>query len=203
MVQADELNFDFLTELVAGVIDDNHGAIAQIGDALMRITASSNNFDFSAFAGEILIAEGQSEGIKVESVDMLGSSDLRKIVIIGQDETVISLREFHKTIIYRGAVKLVAQNRRVEKDNALKLTNGIETGTSAKTLFGIFAIGKELKLVCDAARNHDIVTDKTGFGNLNQTRVHKRGGVDIDFTLLVSGDERAFATFERQDRGFP
>lgn len=203
MVQANELNFDFLTELVAGVIDDNHGAIAQIGDALMRITASSNNFDFSTFAGEILIAEGQSEGIEIKSVDMLGSSDLGKIIVIGQDETVISLREFHKTIIYRSAVKLVAQNRRVEEDNALKLTNGIEAGTSAETLFGIFAIGEELEFVRDTARNHDVVTNKTGFGNLNQTRVHKRGGIDIDFTLLVSGDERAFATFERQDRGFP
>lgn len=165
----------------------------------MRIAASGNNFNFSTFAREILIAKGQSEGIKVESVDMLGSSDFRKIIVIGQDETVISLREFHKAIIYRGAVKLVAQNRRVEKDNALKLTNSIETGTSAKALFGIFAIGEELKLVRNTTRNHDIVTDKTGFGNLNQTWVHKRGGVDIDFTFLVSGNERAFATFERQD----
>lgn len=56
LVKSDKLNFDFLAKFLAGVIDDNHGAVTEIGDALVWIATGGDDFNFSVFAGEILVA---------------------------------------------------------------------------------------------------------------------------------------------------
>lgn len=59
------------------MVNNNHGTVAQVGNTLVRVAASGDDFYFGAFAGEILVAEGEGEDIKVERVDMLGGSNFR------------------------------------------------------------------------------------------------------------------------------
>lgn len=65
LVKTDEFDFDFLTELFAGVVDNDHRTIAQISNALMGIAAGGNDLDFGTLTGEVLIAQGESEGVKI------------------------------------------------------------------------------------------------------------------------------------------
>lgn len=51
LIEADEFDFDFLAEFLAGVIDDNHGAVTQVGDALVWVAASGNDFNLGALTG--------------------------------------------------------------------------------------------------------------------------------------------------------
>lgn len=196
LIEPDEFDFDFLAEFFAGVVDNNHRAVAQIRDALMRVAADGDDFDLGALAGEILIAQRKRELIEVECVDMLGRCNFGEVVIVGEDETVIGFGEFHEAIVDGRAVELVVQDGGVEENYALELAHRVEAGAGAETFLGVFAVGKELKLVGDAARDDNVVADETGFGNFNQARVHEGGGVNINFALLVRGDEGVFATFK-------
>lgn len=85
LIETNEFNFDFLAKLFAGVIDNNHCAVTQVGNALVRVTAGSNDFDFCALAGEILITESEGEDVQIECINMLSGGDFREIVVIGQD----------------------------------------------------------------------------------------------------------------------
>lgn len=87
---------------------------------------------------------------------------------------MIGFCEFHEAVVDWGVVKFVVKDRCVEEDNALKFAHGIETGASAKAFLGIFAVGEKLKLVCNAARNDEIIAKETGFGDFDEARIHQR-----------------------------
>ena len=56
LVKTDELNFNFLTDFFAGMVNNDHSAVTEISDALVWITAGGDDFNFSMFAGKILVA---------------------------------------------------------------------------------------------------------------------------------------------------
>lgn len=126
---------------------------------------------------------------------MLGRSDLGEVEIVCQDETVIGFCEFHQTVVDWGVIQLVIQDGSVEKNHTFKLAYSVETGTSAKTLLGIFAVGKKLELIGDAARNDNVIADEAGFGDFDETGVHEGGGINVNFAFLISGDEGMLTAF--------
>lgn len=184
------------------MIDDDHCAVAKIGDALVRIAASGDDFDFSAFTREILIAKSEGESVEVQGVDMLGGGDFGKIVVIGEDEAAVSFREFHQAVVDRSAIELIVEDSRIEEDNAFEFAHSVETGAGTEAFFGIFTICEELELVGDAARNYDIIADEAGFGDFDEARVHQGRSVNVNLALLISGDKRVFTTFEHEDCSF-
>lgn len=114
-----------------------------------------------------------------------------------------SFGKFHEAVVDWGAVEFIVQDGSIKEDNALELTHGVETSTSAQALLGIFAVGKKLELVRNAARNNNIITDEASLSNFNEARIHQGGSIDVNLTFLISGDERVFAALERQNRSFP
>lgn len=65
MLEADELDFDFFADFVAGVINDDHGAAAEVRDTLMWSATDGDDFDLGVLAGEILSAEGEGKFVEV------------------------------------------------------------------------------------------------------------------------------------------
>lgn len=203
LVKTDELDFDFLAEFFAGMVDDDHRTVAQVGNTLVWIAADGNDFNFRTLAGEILVAKSEGEDVQVKRIDMLGGGDFGEVIIVGQDEAVASFGKFHETVVDWSMIELVIENCRVEKDDTLEFAHGVETGTSAQTFLRILTVGEKLELVRDAARNDNVIADEAGFGDFNEARVHQGGCVDVNFAFLVGSDERVFAALERQNRSFP
>lgn len=119
---------------------------------------------------------------------MLGSGDFLEIIIVGEDEAAIGLREGEELIVDRSVVEVVAKQDSVEKDHAFELADGIEAGTGPGALVGIFAIGQELELVRHTARNENIIADEASLGDRKQARIHEGRGVDVDFAALAATD---------------
>ena len=66
----------------------------------------------------------------------------------------------------------------------------------------IFAVSDELEFVDDAAGDDQIVADEAGLGDGEEARIHQDRGVNVDFALLMAGDERFGAGFDGQKGGF-
>lgn len=188
LVDTDEFNFNFLTDTVASIINNDHSPVAKIGDTLMRITTGRDNLDTGVFAGKIFAAESEGEFIKIKDINMLGLSNFLQIVIISENETMIRFSELHEAIIDRGVVELVADDGGVEVDDSFQLTNGFETGAGAGALLVILAVGEELKFVRNAPRNEDFIADKTSLGDGQKAWIHKGRGVNIELAAPGMSD---------------
>lgn len=165
LIKTDKLDLDFLINLVAGFINDNHSAVAEIGDALLGVAAGGDDFHAGALAGEVLGAQGKGELVKIEDVHMLGSGDFLEVVIVREDEAVIRLGKLEELIVDGHGGEIVVDDAGIEIDDPLEFANGVEASASTGAFLGIFAIGEKLELVSNAARNENLVTDKTGLGN--------------------------------------
>lgn len=85
LVQAEELDFNFFADALAGMIDDHHGAVFEIGDALVDTTTGGDDFYLDPFAGKIFVAEDKRQLVQVQRIDMLGGGDFLEVKIVGQD----------------------------------------------------------------------------------------------------------------------
>ena len=94
LVEADELNFNFLAEVGFAVVNYDHGAVLEIGDALAGVAAGGDDFDAGALAGEIFVAEGEGEFAEAEDFNLLGGSDLFEVEIVGEDEAAVGFGKF-------------------------------------------------------------------------------------------------------------
>ena len=107
---ADEFDFDFLVDASVGVVDDDHGTIWEMANALFGAAAGAGDFKKESFAGEVFLADGEGEIVDIEDIDMLGGGSAIKVVIVGKDEAIVLLGEVNKTVVDRGVVELVVVN---------------------------------------------------------------------------------------------
>ena len=165
MVEANEFDIDFLAEVGFAVVDNDHGAVFEIGDALAGVAAGGDDFDASAFAWEVFVAEGEGELAETEDFDLLGGGDFFEVEVIGEDEAAVGFGEFEKAVVDGGVVEGVAVDGEVEEGDALEFADGVKTGASAGAFVVIFAVGEELEFMDDAAGDDEVVGEKAGLGD--------------------------------------
>src|SRR5579863_2740778 len=69
----------------ASAIDHDHGAVLEVGNALIDFLAFAQNEDAHSFAGEESGTNGVGEEIDVENVDALNAGHFVEIEVVGDD----------------------------------------------------------------------------------------------------------------------
>lgn len=83
-----------LVDEAACAIDDNHGAVFKIGNALIYFLAFAEDKDAHAFSGENSGAKSVGQKVDVENVDALNTGDFIEVEIVGNDFGLEAESEF-------------------------------------------------------------------------------------------------------------
>src|SRR5258708_17729153 len=83
----------------ASAVDHDHGAVLEVGDALIDFLAFAKDEDAHAFAGEKCGANGVGEKINVEDADALNAGDFIEIEVVGDDFGAEALGKFDQLAI--------------------------------------------------------------------------------------------------------
>ena len=89
-------DLDFLVQMSAPLLDDNHRAVLEIADTLARGFAGLDEADGHPFAGQYDGFQGVGQIIEIDDVDAAKIRDLVQVEIVGQDASVHFGGEVHK-----------------------------------------------------------------------------------------------------------
>jgi len=163
----------------AGAVDDNHGAIVEVGNSLGGLLAFAEDEHAHGLAREDGGFHGVGQFIDIENSDALDARDLIEIEIIGDDFGVALAGEFDELEIDSGdRRKIVLENAEIEPGHFLHALKNFESATAALALEGVGRVGDELELVEDEARNAEGAVEEMCFANVGDAAVDERAGVE-------------------------
>ena len=82
-----------LADMRLAVVDDDHGAVGQIADALAFVAAFADNFELHGFAGNQRGLHQVADFVQVDANDALQAGDLGEVGIVGEQLGVEVARE--------------------------------------------------------------------------------------------------------------
>ena len=87
-------NVDGLADHLAGVVDDHHGAVIEIGDALVVFFSFFQNEDAHDLAGQNDGLKRVGQFVDVEHGHALQLGDFVEIEVVGEDLAFVELGQF-------------------------------------------------------------------------------------------------------------
>ncbi len=163
-----------------------------------------------ALAGEDDGAEGGSEVVDVDDVDILDLGDFAEVDVVGEDSAVEFLGEDEQFVIDLGGFGIIAQSV-VGNDDFdlfvfLQLVEDVEAATASGAFEFIGEVGEGLQFLQDEARDDQAAFEDAGFGDIQNPAVDDDGGVDEEragaagFALEFDvGDDEAEVVFGLHD----
>ena len=163
----------------AGTVNDHHGAVIEIGDALCGLLAFAENEHAHGLAGEHGWFHGVGEFVDVKNGDALHARNLVEVEIICDDFGVTLTGEFDELKVDgRDGGEIFLENAEIEPGHFLQALKNFESAASALALERVGGIGNELELVEDKARDAEGAVEEMCFANVGDAAVDERAGVE-------------------------
>ena len=177
---------DGFVDEAASAVDDDHGAVLEITDALTGFFAFAKDEDAHALAGKNGGAESVGEKIDVENADALNAGDFVEIEIVGDDLGLEAESEFDEFAIdFAGVAGNVVDDADFERLKLLDALQDFEAAASALAAEAVWRIGNGLKFAQDELRDEERAVEEVGFADLGDAAVNEDAGVE---ELGVGGD---------------
>src|SRR5580765_4342456 len=122
---------DRLVDQAAGAIDNHHGAILQIPDALSGLLAFAQDEDTHGFTREDRRANRVGQKIYIQNIDALDAGYFIEIEVIGNNFGVQAQRQFDKFAVhFAGGRGAVLQDTDFQRGNFLDALQHFQTTTT-------------------------------------------------------------------------
>ena len=99
MQRAGDADEQFPSDLVAGALDNDHGAVVEITDALFRFLTRLDNFHLHRLTGQSHDLERIGQIVDVHHIHLAHPRDLAEIVVRRGQPPVEGLRKHHQLLI--------------------------------------------------------------------------------------------------------
>ena len=191
--QALDLDFDVLTDRSVTVVDDNHGAVGQVADALAFIFAFTDDAKGKDFAGQKDDAHGLGHFVEVDVVDALEFGELAEVVVVGEKFCAEVARKADEFAVDFGLVREIAV---VDFDFVgrvfLDAAEDFKATTSAGAFDRIFGVGDLLQFFEDEAGDDDDAFEEVRLDEVGDAAVNDDAGIEqeeiVRFVLFCEAD---------------
>jgi len=188
-------DFDGTADHFAGVVDDYHGAVVEIADALVVLLAFLEDEDIHVLAGEDDRLEGVGEVVDVQDVDVMEMGDLVEVEVVGDDLGFPFFGKFEELEIdFADGREIVRDDLDLKDFVGLHALEHVKTAAAALALGAIGGVGYDLEFAEDELGNDDHAVDEAGFGDVGDAAVDDDAGIeDLGAAAggLVAGEEHA------------
>src|ERR1035441_3161007 len=180
-------NVDGLANHLAGVVDDHHGAVIQIGDALVVFLAFLQDEDAHGFAGEHDRLQRIGQFVDVQHLDSLQLCHLVQVEVVGDNFAFVELGQFDQfEVNFADGRKIVFHDLNGEGGDFLQALQDVEAAAAAITLQRVGGISDELQLAQHELRRHDDAVEEAGLSNVGDAPVDDDAGVE-NFVAFFAG----------------
>jgi len=193
--EALDLDFDVLADCGLAVVDDDHGAVGQIADALPLVFAFADDAEGKHFAGQQDDAHGLGHFVKVDVVDALELGEFAEVVVVGEKFRAKVARETDEFAVDFGFVREIAiVNFDFVGGVFLDAAENLKAAASAGAFDGIFGIGDLLEFFQDEAGHNNDAFEEIGFDEVGNAAVDDDAGIEqeevVGFVLFCEADVR-------------
>ena len=191
--EALDLDFDVLADGGLAVVDDDHGSVGKIADALSFVFAFADDAKGEHFAGQKDDAHALGHFVKIDVVDALKFGKFAEVVVVGEKlsaQVASEANEFAIDFDFVGEIAVVDFD--FVGGVFLYAAEDFQATASASTLNGIFGIGDLLEFLQNEARNNNDAFEEIGFDEVSDAAVDDDAGVEqeevVGFVLFCEAD---------------
>src|SRR4029077_12634727 len=178
-------HIDGLADHFARVVDDHHGAVIQVGYALVVFLAFLEDEDAHGFAGQHDRLQRVRELVDIQYLHALQLRHLVQVEVVGDDLAFVQLGQFDQLEInYPDSGKIVFHDLNLQVCDLLQALENIEAPAAAIPLQRVCRIGDQLQLAQHELRRNNDAVEKSGLGNVGNSSVDDDAGIENLVTLL-------------------
>src|SRR5208282_2056546 len=190
-------NVDGLADHLARVIDDHHGAVIEIGDALVVFFAFLQDEYPHHFAWQNDRLERVGQFVDIEHGYALELGDFVEVEVVGDDLAFIELGQFNELHIdFANTGEVVFHNLDLDGSSFLETLQNVEAAASAIAFERIGGIGHQLQFTQHELRDHNQAVEEARLGDVGDAAVNNDAGVEDLVNLLT----RFFAAEDSSER---
>jgi hypothetical protein len=180
-------DIDGLRDHLLGVVHHHHGAIVEIGDALVVLLALFQNEHAHGLPGQHDGLERVSQLVDVQHFNAVKLRYLIQIEIVGDHFAIEDLGQLNQLHVHFAHVrKILFYNLHVEMRHFLHPLQNVQPAAAAVALHGIGRIGHQLQLAQHELRNHQHAIEKAGLGDIGDAPIDDHAGIEDLERLLRS-----------------
>src|ERR1700687_1364953 len=183
---------DRLANHFPSVVHHDHGAVIQIGDALVVFLAFLQNEDAHSLAREHNGLQGIRQFVDIQDFDSLELCDFVQVEVVGDDLALVDLGEFNQfQVDFADGRKIIFHNLNLQVGDFLQALQNVEAAPPAIALQGVGGIGDELQFAQHELRGDDDAVEEAGLGNVGDAPVDDDAGVEnlVAFLALLLAAE--------------
>ncbi|OPZ95664.1 MAG: hypothetical protein BWY71_02165 [Planctomycetes bacterium ADurb.Bin412] len=177
---------DFLADPPLAAVDDNHGAVVEVADALARLVAGFENFDGHGLSGQDDGLHGVGQVVDVYDVHPPEAGHFIEIVIVGDHFAAEFLGRGDQLVVHRFGLFGGGQGNILDFNInllvALHFVKDIEAAAAAIAFEAVGGIGDILQFIENEAGNDYRGIDDFGHGDIGNPAVNDDRGVQKERT---------------------
>src|SRR5208282_2128989 len=179
-------NVDGLANHFARVINDDHSAVIEIGDALVVLFSFFKNKYAHDFAREDDGLERVGQFVDVQHGHTLELGDFIEVEVVGDDLAFVKLGQFDELHIdFADAGEIVFHDLDLDRSRFLQTLQDIEATASAIAFERVGGIGHQLQFAEHELRDYDQAVEKAGLGDVGDAAVNNDAGVENLVTFFA------------------
>src|SRR5262249_39219950 len=191
-------HIDIFTDQSARVVNHYHGAVVQVGHALVVLLAFLEDEDLHDLAWQHDGFQGVRQLVDIEHLDAAQVGDFVEIEVVGHDRRVELFTQLDQLQVYFAHVRKIGfVNLHVERAVFLNALENIKTAPPPVAFGGIRRIGDLLQFAQDELRDENRAAHKTGFGDVGDAPVNDHAGVE-NFVALLRAAVTQYAAERRK-----
>src|SRR3984893_4141328 len=188
---------DGLANHLARVIDDHHGAVIEIGNALVVLFSFLQDEHPHNFARQNDGLERVGQFVDVEHGHTLQLRDFIEVEVVGDDLAFIQLGQFDELHIdFADAGEVIFHDLDLDRSRFLETLQDVEAAAAAIAFERVGGIGHQLQFAEHELRDHNKNVEETGLGDVGDAAVNNDAGIEDLVTLFT----RPFAAEDSAER---
>ena len=169
---------DGLGDHLARVVHHHHGAVVEIGDALVVLLAFLEDEHADGFARQHHRLERIGQLVDIQHFDAAQLRDLVEVEIVGDDFAGVQLGQLDQLHVHFADVgEIVLHDLDVQLRHLLDSLQHVQPAPAAIALHGIGGIRHHLQLVQHELRDHQRAVDEPGLGDIRDAAVDNDAGI--------------------------
>src|ERR1035438_2395218 len=177
---------DRLANHLARIIDDHHGSVVEIGDALVVLFAFLQNKYPHDFAGQDDRLERVGQFIDIEHSHPLQLGHLIQIEVVGQNLAFVDFGQLDRLHVdFADARKVIFHNLNLDRGSFLQPLQDVEAAASAIAFQRVGGVSYQLQFPQHELRNHNETVEESSLGDIGNAPVNDDARIENLVTLLA------------------
>src|SRR5882724_5833704 len=176
-----------LADHLAGVVDNDHCAIVEIGDTLVVLLAFLQDEDLHDLAGQHDGLERVRQLVDVQHLDALELRDLVEVEVVGEDlGAFVEFGQFDQLEVnLADGGEIVFHDLHGDGGGLLDTLQDVEPAAPAVALERVTRVGDQLQLAQHELRDDEHAVEEAGVGDVGDAAVDDDAGVEDLVHLLA------------------